>query len=121
MMVNGTTENPKKSQATDWEIDGDRGFDSASFNSSGGGSGSGSGGSGSDLGLASLSKSSKTASINSSSIGEVKAPNFSLKTYDSTFEDFNKSEIVKVKPSGTVAAPEASIGSAEPLLSLNFG
>ena len=52
-MVNATTANPKKSQATDWEIDGDRWFDYGYFNSFGGGSGSCSGGSSScsDLGL----------------------------------------------------------------------
>lgn len=128
IMFNATTENPKKFRATDWEIDGENGLDSLSFNSCGGGTGCGNGngsgsrGSASDLGLTCLSKSSKSASINSSSIGEVKTTKFTLETTEAIPEDFNnKKEFGKAKTTGTSPTLDASVGSGEPLLSLKLG
>ncbi|KAK0575152.1 hypothetical protein LWI29_034664 [Acer saccharum] len=121
IMFNGTSaENPRKLQQTEWEIDGDGGIDSASFFSSGGiGS---SGGSGSDLVLASLSKSSKSASNNSSSVGETKTSKFNLEAFEEIPEDFgNRKEFARAEPAGGSPTLEASVGSGEPLLGLKLG
>ncbi|KAL5760203.1 hypothetical protein ACOSQ2_019041 [Xanthoceras sorbifolium] len=112
IMFNGTAaENPRKLQQTEWEIDGDGGIDSASFFSSGGiGS---SGGSGSDLVLTSLSKSSKSASNNSSSVGETKTSKFNLEAFEEIPEDFgNRKEFARAEPAGGSPTLEASVGSA---------
>lgn len=120
-MFNATAaENPRKMQQIEWEIDGDGGIDSASFFSSGGGDGSG--GSISDLGLASLSKSSKSASNNSSSMGESKTSKFRLQASNDVLEDFDlKKEFAKAEPTGGSPTLEASVGSGEPLLGLELG
>ncbi|KAH9772560.1 Squamosa promoter-binding-like protein 2 [Citrus sinensis] len=103
-------ENPRKTQQIEWEIDGDGGIDSTSFFSSGGGDGSG--GSISDMGLASLSKSSKSASNNSSSMGETKTSKFRLEASDDVLEDFDlKKEFAKAEPTGGSPTLEASVGS----------
>lgn len=113
-------ENPRKTQQIEWEIDGDGGIDSTSFFSSGGGDGSG--GSISDMGLASLSKSSKSASNNSSSMGETKTSKFRLEASDDVLEDFDlKKEFAKAEPTGGSPTLEASVGSGEPLLGLKLG
>ncbi|XVE85340.1 hypothetical protein DITRI_Ditri17bG0083500 [Diplodiscus trichospermus] len=121
MMLNATaTEIPRKLRPIEWGIDGEGGMDSGSLYSSGGAGGSG--GSGSDLGLASLSKSSKSASINSSSMGEVKATRFTLENFEAVPDDISdKKEASKVELSGTSPTLEASVGSGEPLLSLKLG
>ncbi|XP_044493489.1 squamosa promoter-binding-like protein 2 [Mangifera indica] len=120
IMFNGTAaENPRKLQQTEWEIDGDGAIDSASFFSSGDGA---SGGSGSDLGLASLSKSLKSASNNSSSMGETKTSKFDLDAFEENPEDFsNQKEFAKAEPTTSSPTLEASVGSVEPLLSLKLG
>ncbi|XP_044489665.1 squamosa promoter-binding-like protein 2 [Mangifera indica] len=117
MMFNATAaENPRKLQQTEWEIDGDGGIDSASFFSSGGG------GSGSDLGLASLSKSSKSASNNSSSMGEMKTSKFHLEAFGENPEGFgNPKEFARTEPTTGSPTPEASVGTVEPLLGLKLG
>ncbi|KDP26813.1 hypothetical protein JCGZ_17971 [Jatropha curcas] len=121
IMFNTTNEHPKKLRAAVWEIDGERGIDSAgSFYSSR--SGSGSGASGSDLGLASLSKSSKAASINSSSIGEVKTSTFTGEASEAIPEDSNNDKSFgKVNPTGASSTLDVSVGSGEPLLALKLG
>lgn len=121
IMFNATAaENPRKIQQIEWDIDGDGGIDSASFFSSAGGDGSG--GSISDLGLASLSKSSKSASNISSSIGETKTSKFRLEASDDALEDFDlKKELAKAEPTGGSPTLEASVGSGEPLLGLKLG
>ncbi|GLT73806.1 hypothetical protein SLA2020_456400 [Shorea laevis] len=111
-----TTEIPRKPRSTEWEID--RGMDSGSLISFGAG---GSGGSGSDLGLASLSKSSKSASINSSSLGEAKGNKFTLEGFKGIPNDFScKKDFAKVEQPGK-APVEASVGCGEPLLGLKLG
>ncbi|XVF43699.1 hypothetical protein PTKIN_Ptkin02bG0061600 [Pterospermum kingtungense] len=121
MVLNATpNEIPRKIRPVEWDIDGEGRMDSGSLYSSG--AAGGSGGSGSDLGLASFSRSSKSASINSSSMGEVKAPKFTLETFESIPDDIsNKEEVSKVKLTGTSPTLEASVGSGEPLLSLKLG
>lgn len=121
IMFNSTgAENPRKMQQTEWEIDGDGGIDSASFFSSGGGDASG--GSSSDLGLASLSKSSKSASNNSSSMGETKTSRFKLEAFDYIPEELdNKKAFARTEPVGGSPTLEASVGSGEPLLGLKLG
>lgn len=121
IMFNATAaENPRKTQQIEWEIDGDGGIDSTSFFSSGGGDGSG--GSISDMGVASLSKSSKSASNNSSSMGETKTSKFRLEASDDVLEDFDlKKEFAKAEPTGGSPTLEASVGSGEPLLGLKLG
>ncbi|KAL9420662.1 hypothetical protein AB3S75_038268 [Citrus x aurantiifolia] len=111
IMFNATAaENPRKTQQIEWEIDGDGGIDSTSFFSSGGGDGSG--GSISDMGLASLSKSSKSASNNSSSMGETKTSKFRLEASDDVLEDYDlKKEFAKAEPTGGSPTLEASVGS----------
>ncbi|GMI75127.1 squamosa promoter binding protein-like 2 [Hibiscus trionum] len=122
MMLNATsTESPRKLRPVEWDIDGEEGMDSWSLYSSGAAAG-GSGGSGSDLGLASLSKSLKSASINSSSVGEAKATQFTLEAFEAIPDDVSKKKKVsKVEHSGTSPIFEASVGSGEPLLSLKLG
>ncbi|GKV16131.1 hypothetical protein SLEP1_g26816 [Rubroshorea leprosula] len=117
MMLNAsTTEIPRKLRSTEWEIDG--GMDSGSLYAFGAGS---SGGSGSDLGLASLSKSSKSASINSSSLGEVNGNKFTLEGFEGIPNDIgHKKDFAKVERTGT-SPVEASVGSGEPLLGLKLG
>ncbi|KAE8719665.1 Ran BP2/NZF zinc finger-like superfamily protein isoform 1 [Hibiscus syriacus] len=121
MMLNATpTELPRKLIPVEWDIDGEEGMDSGSLYSSGGAAG-GSGVSGSDLDLAS-SKSLKSASINSSSLGEVKATRFSLEAFEAIPDNVSKKKKVsKVEHSGTSPVFEAPVGSGEPLLSLKLG
>lgn len=116
------TENPKKQQLTDPGIEGDRGVSSGSLHSPGDGGGSaGTGGSGSDLGHAS-SKSSISASINSSSIGESKTSKFTLDGFEPYSKELRcKNESTRVKQPGSSPTPEISAGSGEPLLSLKLG
>lgn len=121
MMLNATpTEIPRKLRPEEWDIDGEGGMNSGSFYSSG--AAGGSGGSGSDLGLASLSKSSKSASINSSSMGEVKMTKFTSEAFEAIPDDIsNQNEAFRAELAGTSPTLEASVGSGEPLLSLNLG
>ncbi|PON54986.1 SBP-box transcription factor [Trema orientale] len=116
------TENPKKLQLTDCGIEGDRGISSGSLHSPGDGGGSaGTGGSGSDFGHAS-SRSSISASINSSSIGESKTSKFTLDGFEPFSKDLtSKNDTTKVQQPGSSPTAEISAGSGEPLLSLKLG
>ncbi|XP_050204736.1 squamosa promoter-binding-like protein 2 [Mercurialis annua] len=108
LIMFNSTENPKKLQlAAEWEIDDEKGVDSASFYSSGTGSGTG----GSNTGSGSLSKS---ASINSS--------NFTLEVTQTIPEDSNCKKVFTAKPTGACSSTvEGSVGSGEPLLGLKLG
>ncbi|XP_038702673.1 squamosa promoter-binding-like protein 2 [Tripterygium wilfordii] len=111
---------PKKLQPTVWDFDGEVGIESGSIYSSGGGDGSGV--SGSDLGLASLSKSSKSGSIDSSPTVEMKTSTVTLEANQGTTEEFTTTkELAQARPSGTSPVLEASVGSGEPFLSLKLG
>ncbi|KAJ6428370.1 hypothetical protein OIU84_023740 [Salix udensis] len=118
IMFNGiTTENSKQFIPTDLETDGEKGTDSRFFYSSG--SASRSGGSISDLELPYFSKSSKSASINSSSAGEVKISKFTLEASKANSFDYNK--IGKAKTASTPSTIKASAGSGDQLLGLKLG
>ncbi|KAH8522487.1 hypothetical protein H0E87_003215 [Populus deltoides] len=120
IMFNGiTTENSKQLSPTDLETDGEKGTDSGFFYSSG--SASRSGGSSSDLELASFSKCSKSASINSSSAGEVKTSKFTLEASKANPSDYNKKEIGKAKTASMSSTIEAAGGSGDQLLGLKLG
>ena len=98
------SEAPKKSQLVESEIEGIEGFESGSFCSSGGRSDVGTG---SDLGYVSSSRSSKSASIDSSTDRELKGTQFSLvSNYGTT------------KTSPTI---ESSAASGESLIALELG
>ncbi|GAV73527.1 SBP domain-containing protein [Cephalotus follicularis] len=118
IMFNATAnENPRKLRPTDWEIDGEEVTEAVSFYSSGGG-----GGSCSDLGLVSLSRSSKSASVNSSSMVEMKTSKSTLESFEGIQGDFsNEKEFVEADINVTSPTLDASIGSVEPLLSLKLG
>lgn len=110
-----STEIPKKLQG-DWEIDGAGGIDTGSFYSSG------CGGSGSDMGHAYSSKSSKSASIDSSSKVGIKTPNFTLEAFQDFSQDFKKKrELERAELTGSFPNLETSVGSAEPLIGLKLG
>ncbi|KAM6562561.1 hypothetical protein CsatB_022559 [Cannabis sativa] len=113
------TENPKKLQLTGCNFEGDRGISSGSLHSPG--DGGGSAGSGSDLGHAS-SRSSISASINSSSIGESKTSKFTLDGFEPfSNELMSKNEANKAQQHGSSPTPDISTGSGEALLSLKLG
>ncbi|XP_038713341.1 squamosa promoter-binding-like protein 2 [Tripterygium wilfordii] len=120
LIMFNSASSPKKLQPTVWDFDGEGGIESGSIYSSGGGDGSGV--SGSDLGLASLSKSSKSASIDSSPTVEVKTSKITLMANQGTPEEFTTTkELAQAKPTGTSPVLEASVGSGEPFLSLKLG
>ncbi|KAJ7957547.1 Squamosa promoter-binding-like protein [Quillaja saponaria] len=112
-LLNAKATENLKLQQTDWGCGADREINFGSFYQSGG-----SGGYGSELTLASSAKSSKSASINSSSIGESKTPMF---IFEGSEEDCNvKKEVSKEVATRTYSTTEPS-GSGEPLLSLKLG
>ena len=109
-----------KKLQSDWEIEGDGGIDTGSFCSFG--CGVGSGGSGSDMGHACSSKSSKSASIDSSSKVGVKTSNFTFEAFQDFSQDFKKKrELERAEPTGSSPNLETSVGSAEPLIGLKLG
>ncbi|XP_021723095.1 squamosa promoter-binding-like protein 2 [Chenopodium quinoa] len=112
-------ETPKKLQS-DSEIEGIEGFEAGSFYSSGGRS---DGGTGSDLGYASSSKSSKSASVDSSADRELKGNQFSLEATDCFQQDLRGKRDL-VNSSGTTRASptiESSVASGESLIALELG
>lgn len=113
-------EAPKKLQLVDSEIEGIDGFEVGSFYSSGGRS---DGGTASDLGYASSSKSSKSASVDSSTDREIKGTQFSLETADCFQQDLrNRKDLVNnsgmARTSPTI---ESSAASGESLIALELG
>ncbi|PPD69641.1 hypothetical protein GOBAR_DD33480 [Gossypium barbadense] len=95
MMLNATpTEIPRKLRSAEWDIEGEEELDSGS----------------------------KSASINSSSAGEVKVTTFTLEAFEAIpHEISNKKKVSKVEHTGSSPIFEASVGSGEPLLSLKLG
>ncbi|KAL2903690.1 Squamosa promoter-binding-like protein 12 [Bienertia sinuspersici] len=107
-------EAPKKLQLVDSEIEGIEGFEVGSFYSSGGRS---DGGTGSDVGYASSSKSSKSASVDSSTDRDIRGTQFSLETTDCFQRDLvNNSG--RARTSQTI---ESSAVSGESLIALELG
>lgn len=113
-------ENPKKVLVTDCSIEGDQFFGSGSFDSPEYG-GFSIEESGSDIGHAS-SKSSKSASIYSSSIEENRTTNITIESSEEFLQEFcGKKELVKLETPRSSSIPEVSAGSGEPLLGLELG
>ncbi|XP_019055864.1 PREDICTED: squamosa promoter-binding-like protein 3 isoform X2 [Nelumbo nucifera] len=117
VMFNGkANEIPRQVQPTDWGIEGDGGIDNGSVYSSAGG-----GCSGSDLGHGSSSKSSVSASVDSSSKGGIKMSNFNFETAEALSKDFrNKKELPRLEDTETSPTLGVS-GSTEPLIGLKLG
>ncbi|XP_050276190.1 squamosa promoter-binding-like protein 2 [Quercus robur] len=119
-MFNAKATENSKLQEIEWGMQGDQGINSGSFYSSVGGEGSD--GSGPELGHASPSKSSKSASINSSSMGESKPSKLTFEAFGGFPNDLsNKKELAKVEPKRISRTLEPSSGCGEPLLSLKLG
>ncbi|XP_038692839.1 squamosa promoter-binding-like protein 2 [Tripterygium wilfordii] len=111
---------PKKLRPTVWDFDGEGGIESGSIYSSGGSDGGGV--CLSDLGRASLSRSLKSASIDSSPTVEVKTSKMILEANQATPEEYTATkEFSQAKPTGSSLVLEASVGSGEPFLSLKLG
>ncbi|OVA19324.1 Transcription factor [Macleaya cordata] len=117
MMFNGKiNEIHKQTQPTDWGTEGDGAIDNGSFYSSGGGH------SGSDLGNGSSSKSSISASIDSSAKGGIKISEFNFETVEASPKDpTRKKELGRVEDTGSSPTLGASVGSCEPLIGLKLG
>ncbi|KAJ8451515.1 hypothetical protein Cgig2_018149 [Carnegiea gigantea] len=114
MFNSKTVETPKKLQFIDSEIDGIEGFEVGSLYSSGG--------TGSDLGYASSSKSSKSASVDSSIDREVKGAQFTLETKDGFQEDpRNKTELINCGSERTSCIMGSAAASGESLIALELG
>ncbi|KAI3859588.1 hypothetical protein MKX03_007607 [Papaver bracteatum] len=126
MFSGKVNEIPKTSQQpTDWGAEGDGGgIDNGSFYSQpGGGRGGGGGHSGSDLGNGSSSKSSISASIDSSGkVGSSKTK-FNFDTVeDSTNHPARKRELGRVEDTGSSpTVGDSAVGSGEPLIGLKLG
>ncbi|KAF8389509.1 hypothetical protein HHK36_026204 [Tetracentron sinense] len=108
---------PRQVQVTDWGIEGDGGIGHVSVYSSGDG-----GCSGSDLRHGSSSKSSISASAESSSKGGMKTSKFNFETVEGFPTDLSKKkELAMAKDTGTSPTLGASVGSGEPLMGLRLG
>lgn len=119
-MFNAKATENSKLQDIEWGMQGDQGINSGSFYSSAGGEGSD--GSGPELGHASPSKSSKSTSINSSSMGESKPSKLTFEAFGGFPNDLsNKKELAKVEPKRISRTLEPSSGCGEPSLSLKLG
>ncbi|CAK9137297.1 unnamed protein product [Ilex paraguariensis] len=112
-------ESPKKLQLTDWGIVEDGEFDVEYFNLPGRSGVSGS--SGSNGAHDYSTKSSISATTNSSSKGEIKTSNFTFEVFEGFPGDFNKRELVRAEQSTTSPPLETSVGSGEPLIGLKLG
>ncbi|KAB1225828.1 Squamosa promoter-binding-like protein 12 [Morella rubra] len=120
LMCNVKATENSKVQPTEWVMQEDQGINSGSFYSSG--DGGGSSGSGPKLGYASLSKSSKSVSVNSSSMGESKTSKLTFEAFGGFPNDCNSNkELVKAETNGTCPTLESTSGSGEPVLSLKLG
>ncbi|XP_077238635.1 squamosa promoter-binding-like protein 12 [Tasmannia lanceolata] len=108
---------PKQIQPMDWGIEGEGGIDNGSVYSSGG-----VGCSGSDFGNGSSSKSSISASIESSSKAGIKVSEFNFQAIEGFPKDLHKKkELARVEDTGTSPELVASVGSGEPLIGLKLG
>ncbi|MED6172746.1 hypothetical protein PIB30_052864 [Stylosanthes scabra] len=108
------TENPKL-QPTDWSMEGDGEINVGLIYPSGG-----SACSGSEL-IHASSRSSKSASMNSSSNGDSKASTTMFTFERSQDDSTGKKELSKEEPVENSQAPEPSSASGEPLLTLKLG
>ncbi|XP_058068606.1 squamosa promoter-binding-like protein 12 [Magnolia sinica] len=118
VLCNGRVEEtPKQVQPMDWGIEGDGGIDNGPLYSSGGG-----GGSASDLGNGSSSKSSISASMDSSSKTGIKESKYNLQPAKGFPKDLNRNkEFGRVEDTGTSPEFLASVGDGEPVIGLKLG
>ncbi|KAL0297112.1 UNVERIFIED_CONTAM: Squamosa promoter-binding-like protein 3 [Sesamum radiatum] len=113
-------ESPKKLQLADWMLVDDGEIHAGSFNLSG--CGGNSGASSSNGGHGSSAKSSISASTDSSTRDGMQTPNFMFSKFEGSSRNFGKKmEMKGAEIFGTSPAPEASIGSVEPLIGLKLG
>ncbi|XP_077214990.1 squamosa promoter-binding-like protein 3 [Tasmannia lanceolata] len=119
LVFNGkVSETSKQVQPMDWGIEGEGWIDNGSVYSSGGGGGA----SGSDLGNGSSSKSSISASVDSSSKAAIKASEFKFQAIEGFPKDHHKNkELVRVEDTGPSSEPMASVRPGEPLIGLKLG
>lgn len=119
-MFNAKAAENYKSQRTEWGVEVDQGTNSASFYASVGGRGSG--GYDMESGHTYPSKSSTSASANSSSIGDGKTSKLAFEAFRSSPNNFNsKEEFSKVESNESSPTLEPSSGCGESLLSLKLG
>ncbi|XP_030542060.1 squamosa promoter-binding-like protein 10 isoform X2 [Rhodamnia argentea] len=114
------TETSKPLRATDWDIVAEELIDPGSLflYENGGGSSSCTS---IDPGYTSVSKSSKSASVNSSSTEELKISKFSVEAHEGFSLQSSKKDLAMNEFSGKSPAVESSVCSGEPLLSLKLG
>ncbi|KAL0327378.1 UNVERIFIED_CONTAM: Squamosa promoter-binding-like protein 3 [Sesamum angustifolium] len=113
-------ESPKKLQLADWMLVDDGEIHAGSFHLSG--CGGNSGASSSNGGHGSSAKSSISASTDSSTRDGMQTPNFMFSKFEGSSRNFGKKmEMKGAEIFGTSPAPEASIGSVEPLIGLKLG
>ncbi|KAI6686702.1 hypothetical protein NL676_032615 [Syzygium grande] len=121
MFGSKATETPKPLRATDWGIEAEELIDPGSlflYENGGGGSSSCTS---IDPGYTSVSKSSKSASVNSSSTEELKVSKFSVEAHDGFSLQSGKKDLAMNEFTGMSPALESSVCSGEPLLSLKLG
>ncbi|GFY99961.1 squamosa promoter binding protein-like 10 [Actinidia rufa] len=112
-----TIESPKK-QPTDWGIEEEGEIDPGSFNLYWGGGG----GSGSELAHGSSTRSTISASTDSSPKEVMKTSNIVSEAFHPFPGDFSKkNELAIAELSGTSPPLESSVGSGEPLIGLKLG
>lgn len=115
VVLNGkVSETPKQLQPSDCRVDRDKGIDNGSAYSSGGG-----GGSSSDLANGSSSKSSISASIDSSSKEGTRVSEFNFKTVQKILS--KNEELAHVEDASTSPELVALVGHGEPLIGLRLG
>ncbi|KAL3751912.1 hypothetical protein ACJRO7_012699 [Eucalyptus globulus] len=120
MFGSKATETSKPLRATDWGIEAEELIDPGSLflYENGGGSSSCTS---IDPGYTSVSKSSKSASVNSSSTDELKISKFSVEAHEGFSLQSSKKELAVNDFTGMSPALEPSVCSGEPLLSLKLG
>ncbi|KAI3423097.1 SBP-type domain-containing protein [Psidium guajava] len=120
MFSSKATETSKPLRATDWDIEAEELIDPGSLflYENGGGSSSCTS---IDPGYTSVSKSSKSASVNSSSTEELKISKFSVEAPEGFSLQSSKKDLAVNEISGMSPTLESSVCSGEPLLSLKLG
>ncbi|KAL2547207.1 Squamosa promoter-binding-like protein 2 [Forsythia ovata] len=112
------SESPRKVQSADWMIVDDGEIDVGSFNLSADGGNSVT--SGSYVGRGSSTKSSISASTDSSLKDGMKLPSFEFDAFEGSANFIKKMEMAQSEVSGTSPPLEGSVGSAEPWISLKL-
>ncbi|KAL5974235.1 hypothetical protein ACLOJK_030899, partial [Asimina triloba] len=115
--LGGVSETSKQEKRMDWTIEGDGGIDNGSVYSPGGG-----GCSGSELGNGSSSKSSISASVDSSLKTDIRTSEFNIEKVEGFPKELNgKKELGRVEDAETSPELASSVGTHEPLIGLKLG